>query len=1250
MAIILNPEEQKYYDELLKQSSDKKRQTPQIKLPEEYESSKMRQLQYGFGKADWLGTSAFRYIAAGGDEELLKEKEKERLRELDRKYSDLSAADKESGWALAGEIGSYVIDPTSMPLYLAGGAGVAAKGAQLSNTARRFLSAATMGSMAAGDYSIRELSKGNEIEPLGLGLSAGMGAVGGAVFLPKSLKLTKSDEPLKTITTTEGKSLPSKVKDNPLPDLEPTELEALERSISSFYDEAPDTVGKTVGNFGYGYKIAAAKKIVELHRRQRNLRKSFSIRPLTVDQDRAFKELQDLQTILKDDDFKRLTKSRKEATKFLRQELPKLIRDEAEDISDNVVGIAGKLSVNGHLNANTIRHAVYRPIMGSMAGFGLGAAHSLYSDEDFNPVPWMVAGAVGGFASKKIVESQFVPSVKEAAEVSIKEVLSHNLRAQANVFFSGGAAAKAQAYGGRVHDLSRALFQQVGSGLQGASKNTVEEASELLQQEFNLSWLKVIEDLGVAGGGRSEEIRKAATLLSEGFENIDTLKSKFSFDDAELDKVVKLGEAGKSLVDKLADEVTKVGMNWKPNIVDGKVQYVLPQMHDKLKMATTEKAREVYREAYTLEKIATAEAAGKTLDPGKINLNVIDEWFDSMVTYGRSNKAPLSAFSDITNKKMRPLTSHFEQERVFKSFEARKLLADEGFLQTDIDHLLKEYTSSTVPIAEFARRFGANGEGITSLKNAIRTDFKGWMNKAKTEKERLKLVKMRDKHLNVVNEMVEVYFGTVHKSSWAANSQMSNAVMSTMVTGANLAYLPKVVISSLGELAQPFMNSGAFNAMKGFARSLDKDTDIGAVTGFSNRDVASHELRQYRLATANPNSTAQRLSTNVNQTFFKYNGLVPFTNFTRRYAYNTGAERAFEIANKISTKRTTALQNQANAAGLSDESINILTKFKNVDEALQDVDGKRILNLAGSRAADRDAILPMLSNRRAWSQSNDPYLKSLFQFLSWAQAKTSQTNALISRMEDGDDALFVKMIGSLALYDGIVTFKSFLNDPSGEWLEERDEDSYKEAYATLKNIGAGVQHSGNFNHVLIDKIARLASSHGGQHPLENLVPVIGWGTEMFKSYAPPVGDFEGSISRNIRTGDFEGATKQALKPLPFGDEVLDVFDYAGYPIEDEVVREPTAKKIGRLYYEGGGEVDIERASEEPDERIDKMTGVPYDQQAGGAFVDVEDPLRRLGFLGGGIAEEDPLRRLGFLGGGIAEGGKVLKALKRSQNV
>lgn len=61
---------------------------------------------------------------------------------------------------------------------------------------------------------------------------------------------------------------------------------------------------------------------------------------------------------------------------------------------------------------------------------------------------------------------------------------------------------------------------------------------------------------------------------------------------------------------------------------------------------------------------------------------------------------------------------------------------------------------------------------------------------------------------------------------------------------------------------------------------------------------------------------------------------------------------------------------------------------------------------------------------------------------------------------------------------------------------------------------------------------------------------------------------------------------------------------------------------------GGGLVeDVPRASEEPDERVDKVTGVPYDQQAGEAFVDAEDPLRRLGFVQGGLT--DPLKRLGF---------------------
>ena len=80
--------------------------------------------------------------------------------------------------------------------------------------------------------------------------------------------------------------------------------------------------------------------------------------------------------------------------------------------------------------------------------------------------------------------------------------------------------------------------------------------------------------------------------------------------------------------------------------------------------------------------------------------------------------------------------------------------------------------------------------------------------------------------------------------------------------------------------------------------------------------------------------------------------------------------------------------------------------------------------------------------------------------------------------------------------------------------------------------------------------------------------------------------------------------------------------------EDLLVDEPEKDSRKQpVNFKKGGEVNIPRAASEPDERIDKMTGRPYDQQAGTAFVDEEDPLRRLGFVGGG--QVDPLRKLGF---------------------
>ena len=93
--------------------------------------------------------------------------------------------------------------------------------------------------------------------------------------------------------------------------------------------------------------------------------------------------------------------------------------------------------------------------------------------------------------------------------------------------------------------------------------------------------------------------------------------------------------------------------------------------------------------------------------------------------------------------------------------------------------------------------------------------------------------------------------------------------------------------------------------------------------------------------------------------------------------------------------------------------------------------------------------------------------------------------------------------------------------------------------------------------------------------------------------------------------DYEGATKQFVKRAPLGKEIL----AAGRVINDgrEILEDRRSKAKGGMVYtmlrekkDKGGIALVPNAPIEPDQRIDKMTGVPYDEQAGEAYTDVED--------------------------------------------
>lgn len=79
--------------------------------------------------------------------------------------------------------------------------------------------------------------------------------------------------------------------------------------------------------------------------------------------------------------------------------------------------------------------------------------------------------------------------------------------------------------------------------------------------------------------------------------------------------------------------------------------------------------------------------------------------------------------------------------------------------------------------------------------------------------------------------------------------------------------------------------------------------------------------------------------------------------------------------------------------------------------------------------------------------------------------------------------------------------------------------------------------------------------------------------------------------------------------------------YAQYS-RTKLIRPVEEPKVERERRAKGGEVFVPQAPTEPDERIDKVTGLPYNIQAGSAFIDEEDPEKRMAFMQGGTVEDE----------------------------
>ena len=148
--------------------------------------------------------------------------------------------------------------------------------------------------------------------------------------------------------------------------------------------------------------------------------------------------------------------------------------------------------------------------------------------------------------------------------------------------------------------------------------------------------------------------------------------------------------------------------------------------------------------------------------------------------------------------------------------------------------------------------------------------------------------------------------------------------------------------------------------------------------------------------------------------------------------------------------------------------------------------------------------------------------------------------------------------------------------------------------------------------------------HGGYGPLEPIVrgrDAWKYSGNIFNAPTALLGPTGGDISKVIQTGGVFETLGQTRTPLVQGLRMVNPALFESYTdflreldLKIKEARPPLKSRYTEGYAKGGLVEDVPQVPEEPDERIDKMTGLPYDEQAGEAFIDEED---RLGFALGG---------------------------------
>ena len=1190
------------------------------------EISLSREIAYGQAQEPLALGSAYRLAKAGIDSffnrnetyaEARERIEDARQDKIFEEFSEFRGREETAG-TLTGRASVAVFDPVTFMIPWA-------KFAKLGKLA----SLGAGGTFAAGDMALREEALYGEINPYTVGLGFGLGVAGAqAGDMIMAAYSRYASQPIKEIiqvqnaagqkvgkpVTISGSQSTPMIKQADL-----SKVDTLIKNITIDSEEALKNIGTLttrINNIGTRrLEISAElKKIKGQH-----------------------KKVLTKEELAEDDYFTFVTATAQGERKKLTLEV-RAINNELSDIyleelPDNLLDVINKSILNGQksglLNerfARSIIQETVRPLVGGIIGGGIGATFTEEGEGNEKMLTLMALGAMAGKFQKTIQSAPYKIVPKTIRDDAGNEIVKEYRRSFWNYMKGLTAASHVQellSFSKPLVNYAAKMFKMQGGGVRLGfrTKELSVEEEAILQKGY---WKDLYFDLI---SKYDDDVLELAGKLS----NNKNLKStKYSFLTNE-DKVSsKLAQA-----EKLSLEIDKFTLDFRNYAVsrgldfDDEAQYGLTQLlkQDAIDTVNYTEAITDLANAFFIQNSKEVghivyKPKGKTQVAAarKHARNVAVEYLQTSTSLRAKSiwkkETDDAIFQSNSIGKDRDeefvlnAARHFNKSRTLYDQEARASVAH--LFEQNPAETLRQLINNTVSIAEFVKRFGAKGEGIKKLFNDIDNEIKLMAdptNKYNTVKDLYGEVPAARARAQAekkkIKDSLEAWFG-VYQIDQMPTSPTGQAVVTFLQTGLATTRLARVSIPSLGDLLQTVTNSGykaAYKAavsdiklskeglgLRGTKKQVDgKDATFMDKFLGKNRvdDIVDRELSDVLLVGGGNIKRYQQKTLNFTRQFFEAIQLGRVTRLSRNWAFDSGVHRAMDIGQTVKKGKTSeflktkeALQKEMDVLSLSKKDFQYLGQFDTLEKAIADPTAKSYLKKAGLKSADRDALIPQIANRRLFTQSKNPYVKFLGSFMSWAQAKSSQTNALVSRVEQGDAALFLRMAAALPIFMAVRETQVALTT-NRNYKEQVGEETL------AQKIGEGISYTG-LNTYLIEKIRSIIKYDGyGSNTMEQVAPVLGYMEDMTEIIRRPVGkmlDSEADTALEI----LGSGVKETAEVLPFVREVVPVVERA---IGEEADNDPL-----RSYAIGGiveGEDNVPYTKENPAERINPYTGESY---------------------------------------------------------